>query len=153
MLVRWRESTESFSVLALESSLINTNPEHNHCEISSLRVIHITEYIQLLCRECSKRHIQCSKAFWRRVLKISWENIFSMFWAWTKSCLFCPNESLFYLSSLTWKMKRKLFFSYLQFHLTFLKAIILFSWGILISRELLLVLQCFLTRCVFITIS
>lgn len=59
---------------------------------------------------------------------------------------------LILLVLLTWKNKRKLFFSYLQFHLKFLKAIILSSWSALISREALLVLQCFLTRCVFRTI-
>lgn len=55
---------------------------------------------------------------------------------------------------LTWKIKRKLFtlFSYVQFHLMVLKAIILSPWRVLISREALLVLQCFLTRCVYRTI-
>lgn len=54
---------------------------------------------------------------------------------------------------LTWKIKRKLLFSYLQFHLMFLKATILIPWSVLTSREAFLVLQCFLIRCVFITIS
>lgn len=54
---------------------------------------------------------------------------------------------------LTWKIKRKLFSSYLQFHLMFLKATILTPWSVLTSREAFLVFQCFLIRCVFITFS
>lgn len=88
------ESTESFSGVGIGESLlifINTNPEHDQCEIWSLQVMHRAGSIQLLFRQCFKRHIQCSKTIWKTVPRSFWENIVSMFQAWVKPCLFSPN--------------------------------------------------------------